>query len=213
MRAKIFGIMLAVLAGVGLLFLGQPSVSDKLEALQPQLDAVLKAREVQIDPAELIDLIYSFNTGLRIIDVRSEADFNLFHIVDAQHTTFEQIGDREWVKNLPKQTVIVLVSNDEKRATSAWKLLSAQGVENLYILEGGINYWLDLYGEDASGLEEGTQPMPQPDGDDSLRHKFDLALGGNHPASDIDPAHISKREYAKKVKPIGPAAKKTGSCG
>jgi hypothetical protein len=43
-------------------------------------------------------------------------------------------------------TVLVLVSNDETAATEAWKVVVAESVQNLYILEGGVNNWLALFG-------------------------------------------------------------------
>ena len=213
MRIKLLGAVTVILLGAGLLLVRQPSIDAKLAAIEPQLNAKLKAREIQIDPAELLDLIYNFNSALRIIDVREEADFNLFHIIDSQHASLDQMRDSEWVKRLPQQTVFVFVSNDEERATQAWKLLSAQGVGNLYILGGGINFWLDLYDQESLERLDSRQPTPNSQGDDALRHRFTFALGANHPAADPDPKHVAKREYVKKVKPIGRAPKKTGGCG
>jgi rhodanese-related sulfurtransferase len=125
---KSIGIGIALIASIGLIFFRQPSVEEKLAGLEPELQKVLDARSVHIDPAELLNQIYDFNTRLKILDVRAEADFNLFHIVDAENVRPEQLRDIEWVKRLPKQTVFVLVSNDEKMAADAWKLLSAQGI-------------------------------------------------------------------------------------
>jgi rhodanese-related sulfurtransferase len=210
---KLVGIIVVILIGAGLLLVREPSLETKLARIEPDLNAKLKGRQVQIDSAELVDLTYNFNTGLRIIDVRDEAEYNLFHIMDAQHATLAEFRDSEWVKRLPEETVFVLVSNDEKRATEAWKLLSAQGVLNLYILEGGINYWLDLYDPKTETLSQEKSPAPRPKGDDTLRHKFTAALGSRHPAADPDPQEIPEREYTKKVKPIGRAPKKSGGCG
>jgi 3-mercaptopyruvate sulfurtransferase SseA len=36
------------------------------------------------------------------------------------------------------------MSNDEAAATEAWKVLVAESVQNIYILEGGVNNWLAL---------------------------------------------------------------------
>ena len=207
MNYKVAGALLAMAAGAGLLIFRQPTLDETVARLEPELSARLDAREVQIDPSELLEIIYNNNVGLRIIDVREEADFNIFHIVDSRRATLEQIRDPEWVKKLPSETVIVVVSNDEKKATEAWKLLAAQKVLNLYILEGGINLWLQVY------REGNIDALPEPDGNDKLRHEFTAALGWRHPASDPDPQHAPKRSYTKKVKDIGGAARKTGGCG
>jgi len=209
---KSIGIGIALLASIGLIFFREPSVEKKIAEREPELHKVLEARIVHIDPAELLDQIYDFNTRLKIMDVRSESDYNLFHIVDAENVRPEQLRDTEWVNRLPKQTVFVLVSNDEKMATDAWKLLSVQGVLNLYILEGGVNFWLDLY-HPGSRIQAAAALGPNPDGDDTLRHEFEFALGARHPAADIDPRDFLKRNYMKKIKQVGRVAKKSGGCG
>jgi rhodanese-related sulfurtransferase len=212
-RAKIVGALVAVLAAAGLLVMRQPSLDARLADVETELNAALAARTVHIDPAELVDLIYNFNTALQIMDVRDEADYNLFHIVDAMRVTFDQMEDPKWIKGLPKQTVTVLVGNDEKRAVEAWKLLSVQGVNNVYVLAGGINFWLDLYGDGPK--RRGEKMLSQPDlpGDDIFRHRFTFALGAKHPGADPDPKSVPPRKYVKKVKPIGRVAKKSGGCG
>lgn len=209
---KSIGIGIALIASIGLIFFRQPSVEEKLAELEPELQKVLDARSVHVDPAELLNQIYDFNTRLKILDVRSEADFNLFHIVDAENVRPEQFRDSEWVSRLPKQTVFVLVSNDEKMAADAWKLLSAQGIVNLYILEGGVNFWLDLYHPQSRIQVAGTSGS-NPEGDDTLRHEFEFALGAKHPAADIDPRDLPNRNYIKKIKQVGRVAKKSGGCG
>ena len=45
----------------------------------------------------------------------------------------------------PRNAVVFTVSNDDTRATAAWKILAAQSVPNVYIVEGGINRWLKLF--------------------------------------------------------------------
>jgi rhodanese-related sulfurtransferase len=211
MSFKVLGMLGAIAAAVGLVWVGQPTAEEKLKRLEPELEARLSARQVQIDPAELLDLMVNNNVGLAILDVRDETDFNLFHIIDSQLTSLDQIRSREWVKRLPVETVIVLVSNDEARATEAWKLLAAQPVQNLYILAGGINLWLDVYGEAGDGAA--TWQASVSGGNDTLRHSFPAALGSNNPAADPDPHRAPARKYTKKVTSIGRAAPKAGSCG
>ncbi len=214
MKLKVFAALIAVAAGVGLLFVGQPTLEDRLRVRAPELEAREKAREVQIDPAELLDTLNTYTTGLRILDVRDESDFNLFHVVDSVRVTREEIRDPLWVKDLPAETVFVLVSNDEARAAEAWKVLAVQNVPNLYILAGGINAWLDLYGGGpAGGGHAGAAVAAGTGGDDTLRHRFSAAMGGRHPAADPDIHRVPKREYEKKVKSIGPTVRKAGGCG
>jgi len=206
MNLKRIGALAAVAAAVGLLFVEQPTLDDRLRSRAPELEARLEAREVHVDPAELLSILNTYTTGLRILDVREESDFNLFHIVDSVRVTPEQVRDRAWVKGLPPETVFVLVSNGEARAAEAWELLTVQNVPNLYILAGGLNAWLDLYGG------PGPAAAPGPAGD-TLRHRFSAAMGARHPASDPDLHEAPHREYVQKVKSLGRSVRKAGGCG
>ncbi|MBW2623417.1 MAG: rhodanese-like domain-containing protein [Deltaproteobacteria bacterium] len=205
MKFKLVAILIAVLAAAGLLGFKQPTLEKKLARLEPELNERIQKREIQIDAAELLSLINNNNVGLSILDVRDETDFNLFHIADSKLVTMAQVRNSGWVGKLPARTILVLVSNDEQRAAEAWKLLTAQKVINLYILEGGINRWLEIYGHMAASSE--------PAAEDTLRYSFSAALGAKNPASDPDPAHVPERKYTKKVKSIGGAARKSGGCG
>jgi rhodanese-related sulfurtransferase len=206
MSWKAAGAGLAVILGLGLVFFRQPSVQQRLERLEPAVLEKLNQRRVQIDPAELLDLIYNRNVRLKILDLRDEAEFNLFHITGSERVTPALLRDPEWVRSLPPRTVIVAVSNGEARAAGAWKLLAAQKVLNIYVLEGGINNWLEVYGP--------SRVTPESSGnDETRRYRFEAALGGRHPESGPDPEKIPKRKYQTKVKGIGQKARKKGGCG
>jgi len=176
MRWKIVAVLAALAAGAGLLFIPQPSLEARLNRVELELDSLLTAREVMIDPGELLDLVYNNNIAVKIYDVRDEADFNLFHIVDSVRISGDKVRDPVWVRNIPQQTVLMLVSNDEKRAIESWKLLKTQNVQNLYILDGGINHWLDVY-SDPEDPSVRTQRTASHSGVDALRYPFDAALG------------------------------------
>ena len=102
-----------------------------------------------------------------------------------------------------------MVSNDEMRAEIAWQLLTVQNVQNAYILSGGINLWLHIYGKDTEKLNSDSIA----DGDDTLKYRFEAALGSRHPASDPDPQYFPEREFEKKVKSLGGVKKQSGGCG
>jgi rhodanese-related sulfurtransferase len=211
MKLKLIGAAIIVLLGAGLLFVKQPGLEAKLARIQPDLNRQLQTREAHLDPAELLDVMNQFALGLEILDVRSEADYNRFHIIGAQRVTMDQIRDPLWARQLPAKSVIVLVSNDEQAATQAWKLLNAQGAPNLYILEGGVNFWLDIYGE--ADHEKAVSLKYKPGaGDDTLRHEFEFALGDQQVESNPDYAHKADRKYKKKIKLQG-ASGPSGGCG
>ena len=105
---------------------------------------------------------------------------------------------------LTPRSVIVAMSNDERDATEAWKTLVANNVINTYILEGGMNEWLEIFGEDAD-----PKPTAYPD---QLAFTFTAALGGRCVASDPQSDDF-ELIYEPKVVIAGPAAVVGGGCG
>src|SRR5574341_1352657 len=77
----------AGLVGVAVIgmVIGQPTASDRWARIAPEREAQLANREVQIHPGELLDLLHNNAVRVVMLDVRSESDYNAFHIQDAQH--------------------------------------------------------------------------------------------------------------------------------
>jgi rhodanese-related sulfurtransferase len=195
MNLKTILALIAIFLGAGLLFFRPATIDDLVVKLEPQIQKVLKERQVHIDPAELLVLINNNNARHMLLDLRDEADYNLFHIIDSKRVSLDEIKRRAWIKNIPKNSVIVTLSDDEAKATKAWKILYAHKVPNIYLLEGGINAWLKVFSKSIKG------------------HDFSRALGSRHPASNPDQKLIAKRKYIKKIKSIGRQVKKSGGCG
>ena len=202
--AKSIGVVLLILAGMGLVALGQPTFDEKIAGQEPELLEELAGRSPFIDPGELFDLMHNNRSWLVLIDVRDEADFNVFHLINAKRFTVEQCSG-----GTPAEAIKVVMSNDEARASEAWKHLKAGGCENVYILEGGINLWLDIYRKgDADAL-----PRVRTDGLEPMRHAFDAAYGANHPAANPDPRGAPERSFERKVKLAAPTRVEGGGCG
>lgn len=148
------------------LVMGQPDATRKIAWQHERLNELLRTRKVFIDPAELLDLLYNNQVDRVLLDVRSEMDYNTFHIKDAVRTTVEEI-DRVWRKSLRPEQIVVVMSNDERQAIEAWKHLAVAGAINAYILAGGVNRWCDIY-------YAGNLNVPGPEfpagGDDRFRY-------------------------------------------
>jgi rhodanese-related sulfurtransferase len=173
------------------------------------MEPLLTNREVQIHPGELLSLIHDDQLNLVMLDVRDENDYNLFHIPDAQRIPLDGVAVQvAWLLTEPENTVVVVMSNGEVHASEAWKTLVAESVPNVYILEGGLNYWLDIFGGQGGDLRLAA-PIS---GDETLRHTFDAALGSKHPASEPDPDAFDL-EYTPKLKLERDQAPSGGGCG
>lgn len=206
------GAILLLASAAGLALYGQPDLHQKWEFLEPKYGPRLIDRQVQIDPGELLGLTQDDYIKLLIIDVRPESDWNVFHLKDAERIPREELPrHRKRFASLPENAVVVLVSNDETWATEAWKDITVLSRPNAYILEGGLNHWLNVYGYPQGHPPDPTTPN-QPNADETLRHKFRLALGSRHLASAPDPHSVPERKFTAKVKLVKKIEKK-GGCG
>ena len=143
------------------------------EAEEPRLES----REVFVHPAEVVALKMDPGVKVHIIDVRPEWDFNLFHVKGARRMTLDELSDRDLVRplaSLPENEVVFVMSNGERRAVDAWKALKGLHVVNAYIVEGGINHWLEVFKPDPCI----ARPVEKKDDDgDSLAWRFAYAVG------------------------------------
>ncbi len=199
----------ALLAGALLVaFIGQPTNADRWKKVADEKGGLLQQRQVQIHPGELLGLLHDRQVNLLMLDVRSEADFNLFHIENARRVDLKTAA--ELVPSLqlePANTIIVLMSNDESAATDAWKTLVAESITNVYILEGGINNWLTTFTGEQSGYTPASAK-----GDDQLRFSFTAARGDAYPAADPEPENYPL-EFTPKVQMQNKKGPSGGGCG
>lgn len=208
-RLRIAGAGALVLVGAAVLLIGQPTNADRWDKISFESEAKLAAREVQIHPGELLATMHNHKLKLVMVDVRSEAEYNMFHIEDAQNITLDDLSKSmdEFHLEQPDKTVIVVMSNDEEAATEAWRLLVSDSVLNVYILEGGINNWISIFGSHDTAIQ--AQPTPTPD---SLDYAFTAALGSNYHAARPQPGEITL-EYTPKIKLDTQTGPKGGGCG
>lgn len=206
----VVGAAVLLLASAGLAWVGQPNPMQKWHYLAPKLEPKLTERQVQIEPAELVELMYNDYIDLQLIDVRDEHDWNLFHLWGATHIPLEELpAQRKRFANQPQNSVIVLMGNDEAKATEGWKLVMATSSQpNAYILAGGINRWL---AEFAPG-HHGNAIVANGIADDSLRYPLRRALGSRHSAALPDTHHVKTPDFTPKVKLQRRVVKK-GGCG
>ena len=212
LKPRLSAALLLLLLSASLIFYKQPDLDRKWTFLAEEYGTQLEQRNVYIDPAELLQLMNDDYIELILYDLRNESDWNQFHLVDAERVPLEQLAEqRDRITSLPENAVIVLVSNDEILSTRAWKRLMALAKPNAYILEGGINHWLNVYGvaEEEVGAHGATSLEIQ---DGTLRHPFKMALGERHAASRPDEHNAPKREYTPKVKLLKKVVR-SGGCG
>mgnify|MGYP006277555455 CR=1 FL=1 len=209
-QARYWGAGILAAASLVIALLGQPTTADRWKMLASTEGPKLETGQYDIHPGELLDTLHDHKLNLIMIDVRSESDYNLFHLLDARHIPAPEISDHvdEFISQ-PANTVFVVMSNDEMVSTEAWKTLTAQSVPNVYILKGGINRWLTTF---STEFEESYCGEVKTASTGELRYEFNAALGSNCPAAYPDQEkyeleYIPRIELELKRAPVG------GGCG
>lgn len=197
-----------VLLAVGAIVIGQPDTATRWNRIAAEKELQLANRTVQVEPGEVLATMHDHRLKLVLLDVRGEADYNLFHLFGAQRVEPGVMVEmsREW-RHAAANTVFLVMSNDEAAATEAWKVLSAEGVPNVYILEGGINNWLATFGAEDGRIQPVASATQE-----RLRYHFPGAFGASYPASHPD-ANRYHLEFTPRIEldmQRGPAK---GGCG
>lgn len=182
--ALLGGALLVVIAG-------PPSAEARLRWQEPELEARLAERAVHLDPGEVVELMHNRQVPLRIVDVRDEAAFNLFHLRDARRWSLADLARAPL--DLRRDALVVVTAHDEARAEQAWALLQVRGYRNAYVLAGGIDGWLELFRAERTPLRQ--------------------ALGSRWPASSPPLEATRGRSFERKAKVVGPTALAGGGCG
>jgi len=230
-KLRIAGAGAIFILALGVAFIGQPSLEKRYDKLTftrtetiPQLeggdpivntiiysaDEMLENRLVFITPAEAFHSKYNQSINPVYLDVRSESDYNLYHMEDAVNIPMESIEDVVPVllTEPPANTVYIVMSNDETAAVDAWKILVASTVPNVYILEGGVNNWIAFFGAEDEALQSAPNPAP-----DQLAYIFPAALGDNYESCDPSPVEYEDLEFEEKIVLELKRDKSGGGCG
>lgn len=191
--AALAGVLVLLAAAASVALHGQPGVQDRWNWIAPEGEKQIAERDIYVDPAEVLDLRRDLAVRVRIFEVRSETDYNLFHLQGSERMLPEMATDPGFARGLlsaDDRTVFFLASNDEAAATTAWKSLRAQGVLNLYVISGGINGWLDRFPQDDEIAELRTgDPTHR---EDTLRYRFFYAVGDRIPGAHPD---LARKEF------------------
>jgi rhodanese-related sulfurtransferase/uncharacterized membrane protein (DUF485 family) len=236
-KLRIVGAGAIFVLAVGVVLLGSPNLEEKysrakitrtvveapegataeeLQAIEPvsvqmSPDEALANREMQISPAELFTTLHDQKLKPVMLDVRPEAEYNLFHIRGAKSVQISTLPAlaKELIAEYTANRVIIVMSNDETSATQAWKVLVAESVSNVYILEGGVNNWIAFFGADDPSIE-GKVASPI---NEQLAYIFPAALGDRYECADPSPIKFEELEFEPKIQLQLKRDKSGGGCG
>jgi rhodanese-related sulfurtransferase len=228
-RLRVAGAVVLLVLALSVVFIGSPSLEKKYSKRTftrtesvPQLkgdpistkvtysaDQMLEKRLVQITPEELFKTRYNQAINLIMLDVRPESDYNLYHINGALNVPLDKLESvvPSLLSEPPANSVFVVMGNEEQTATQAWRLLAAEAVPNAYILEGGLNNWIQVFGKE-DGFKAVASPVK-----DQLQYVFPAALGSEYASCDPNPVEYENLDFVAKIKLELKRDKSGGGCG
>ena len=131
-----------VLFAVGLIFTSYKSSKKfKFKKSAEELHGELVNSKHYMDPNTLKDIIVNKNEEFVIVDIRNPHEYANFHIEGAVNVPMQRALDDAYIPYLKDNRKKVIYSNESIKADQLRVLLTQYGYENLFVLQGGDNYW------------------------------------------------------------------------
>jgi len=131
--------LLALALGVIALFAGNPYRGGCVSLDTKELALMVQNERDHVSVEQLADWIIQGRTDFRLLDCRSEKEFNDYHIPTAESVPLAALNDYPVQRN----ERIILYSEGGIHASQAWFLLAALGYKHVYLLTGGLDEWRD----------------------------------------------------------------------
>jgi rhodanese-related sulfurtransferase len=133
---KRLGVGAAVL-GFAAPFAGNPYVASRGHIDVDEIAGVIGRGEDHVDALLLARWIRERKPHLRVIDVRSAAEFDAYSIPTAENVPLELLPQASFGAD----ETIVLYSAGGAHAAQAWMMLRAMGRRSVYFISGGLVDW------------------------------------------------------------------------
>lgn len=130
-----WAVMLGLLAAVA----GSPEPRSGTRASLAMLASEIEHERDHVTALELAQWIREKRPGLRVIDVRPDSEYQLYHVPTAQRLPLARLA----TTSFRASETLVLYSEGGGHAAQGWVLLRTAGVRNVYFLRGGILEWMD----------------------------------------------------------------------
>jgi rhodanese-related sulfurtransferase len=116
---------------------GSPARSTHGQIDVDELASMVVHEQDHVDAIDLAQWIRERKPGLRVIDVRTAAEFDEYHVPAAENIPIEGLSKATFA---PSDT-IVMYSQGGAHAAQAWVLLRALGHKQVFFLSGGLDEW------------------------------------------------------------------------
>ncbi len=194
---------------MGLIIAAVPQNKTKPYKLTAEeLLAEVNTRTQYITPDAVADLILKKDPSLRLIDVRSQEEFEKFSLPGAINIPATDLLSEQYADILNQDVKMnVLYSNGTLVANEAWMVTRQLGYMNNYVLEGGLNYWFDA-------IMNPQKPASTSPDEEFAKYDFrksaGMALGGGGAVSAAPGQSSASAKPA--IKPTAKKKKAAGGC-
>ncbi len=163
-----------------------------------------------ISPDEVADKIIQKDPSIQLIDVRNPREFDMFSLPGAINIPLQDILSENNADALNQGTKMnILYSNGSTEANEAWLLTRQLGYQNNYVLQGGLNYWMET-------ILNPSKPENVISNDEIARYDFrkaaSMALGGGTVSSLAPAAAPASGTPKPGVVPVKKKKKASGGC-
>ena len=131
--------ILATVLGVGAAVGGSPYAAERGQINVNELAKLVAHEDDHVTAVELARWIKERKPRLRVIDIRSQNDFDSYHVPTAERIPLDSLASTGF---RPEETV-VLYSEGGPHAAQAWVFLRSLGLKNVYFLRGGLYEWIE----------------------------------------------------------------------
>ena len=164
-----------------------------------------------ISPDELADKIIKKDPSIQLIDVRNPREFDQFSLPGAVNIPLQDILSENYFDILNQGTKMnIFYSNGSTEANEAWLLTRQLGYQNNYVLQGGLNYWMETV---LNPLKPGSISSNDEIARYDFRKAASMALGGGD-ATSVAPAASAGTTSTPKpvIIPVKKKKKAAGGC-
>jgi sulfur-carrier protein adenylyltransferase/sulfurtransferase len=130
---------------MGLIIAAVPQNKTKPYKLSAEeLLGEVNTRTQYVTPDAVADMIVKKDPALRLIDVRSQDEFEKFSLPGAINIPASDLLSDQYTDILNQDIKMnIFYSNGTLAANEAWMITRQLGYNNNFVLEGGLNYWFD----------------------------------------------------------------------
>ncbi len=116
------------------------TITDTTGSSEATADAIAAPSGTRVDANELQRWLRE-GADVRLLDVRSPAEFESVHIPGAYNVPLDTLGEHAEDIQRHVEELVVLVCRSGMRASQAEQRLAAAGMGNVRVLEGGMMAW------------------------------------------------------------------------